>query len=202
MGREIPIFLAISERRGLDRPFERWLEELLAAGVEAVQIREKELADRELFDLACRARRALGSRALLLINGRADIAVASGADGVHLPARGLPIKALRDRIGTRLMIGVSTHHPDEVSAARRAGADYATFGPIFPTPSKMRYGPPPGLEGLRQATRHGLPVLALGGLAVEHLETVRKQGAAGIAGIRLFQDRRQLARLCTMASTS
>lgn len=199
----VPRLLAISDGTvstgGDDPRFTRWLEAVAAAGVDGVQLREKHLDDRSLYEIAGFARRRLPSQVRLLINGRADVALAAGADGVHLPAAGLPVAALRERFGPELVIGRSTHAPEEVASARDAGADYVTFGPVYPTPSKAAYGPPPGLEGLRQAVATGLPVLALGGVDAGRLEEVAAAGAAGAAGIRVFQDASGLPELVRRA---
>jgi len=190
--RRVPRLLAVSDGtvspRGDDPRFTRWIEGLAAAGVDGAQMREKHLDDRRLYEIVGIARRRLPPQVRLLVNGRADVALAAGADGVHLPAAGLPVAALRERFGPELMIGRSTHAPEEVAAARDAGADYVTFGPVYPTPSKAAYGPPPGLDGLRRAVASGLPVLALGGVDAGRLEEVAAAGAAGAAGIRVFQD--------------
>lgn len=169
-----------------DEPFLMWLEALAEAGVDTVQVREKHLSDRRLLEVVVKARRWLPGSVRLLVNGRADVALAAGADGVHLPASGLPVAALRRRFGDRLSIGRSTHGLEEVEAAHVAEADWVTFGPVFPTPSKATYGPPPGLEGLRRAVAVGLPVIALGGVDGERLAAVADAGAAGAAGIRVF----------------
>jgi thiamine-phosphate pyrophosphorylase len=187
----VPRLLAVSdagERRG--RPLEDWLRRLVAAGVDGVQVREKALADRELYELLRAARRAWPG--WLIVNGRLDVALAAGADGVHLPADGVPVAALRRRFGDRVVIGRSTHRPEEVTEAREAGADYVTFGPVFPTPAKARYGRPPGLEGLARAAARGLPVIALGGIGPGELAGVAAAGAAGAAGIRSFHEPRSL----------
>ncbi|MFQ5350231.1 MAG: thiamine phosphate synthase, partial [Thermoanaerobaculia bacterium] len=115
-----------------------WVDDLARAGVGAVQLREKDLGTAELLDLALDARRRLGDSGLLLVNGRADVAVAASAAGVHLPTSGLPVVALRRRLGEGFLIGRSTHTLEEVEAAALAGADYVTFGPVYPTPSKLR----------------------------------------------------------------
>ena len=191
--RRAPRFLAISDAyERSQRSLAGWLGELEAAGVDAVQIREKHLGDRALYDLAGAARRAWPG--LLLLNGRLDVALAAGCDGVHLTSAGLPIEALRRCFGERIVIGVSTHRVEEVAAARRAGADYVSFGPVFPTPSKARYGRPPGLDGLRRAADTGLPVIALGGVGPSELGEVVRAGAAGVAGIRSFHDPGSLKR--------
>ena len=177
--------LAISDRRSLgDGDLSGWLHRLAAAGVDAVQIREKDLDDRAVWEITRAARAILPSTTRLLVNGRADIAVAAGADGVHLPSDGVPPAALRRRFGPGLLVGVSTHSVDEVERAREAGADYATFGPVWETPGK---GPAAGTEALARAAACGLPVLALGGVTIDRFGEVAAAGAAGVAAIRLFQ---------------
>jgi len=181
--------LAISDRRGLGAvTLTAWGRALASAGVPAVQLREKELPDRAVYDLLRDLRRALPA-SRLLANGRADLAIAAGADGVHLPADGIPTAILRRRFGDALLIGRSTHSVDEVKREARSGADYVTFGPVFASPGK---GEPVGLEALAAAAEQGIPVLALGGVGIAELPRVAAAGAAGAAGIRLFQD---LARL-------
>jgi len=185
--------LAISDRAALggEAALPAWLRRLAAAATRlpeltAVQLREKDLADRALHDLARQARALLPPPGRLLVNGRLDLALAAGADGAHLPADGVPLAALRERFGPAVLLGRSTHHADEVEQARRDGADYVTFGPVYPTPGKERYGPPPGLAGLRRAAAVGIPVYALGGVTIQRLGEVAEAGAAGAAGIRLF----------------
>jgi thiamine-phosphate pyrophosphorylase len=180
--------LAISDRAAHpDGSLEPWLAALAAAGVDAVQLREKDLDDRALYGLARRARSALPPATLLLVNGRLDVALAAGADGVHLPADGVPLAALRARFGPRVLLGCSTHRLAEVAAARRDGADYVTFGPVYPTPGKERFGPPAGVAALARAAALEIPVYALGGVTLERFGEVSSAGAAGVAGIRLFQ---------------
>lgn len=176
-------------------PLADWLRALGAAGVGAVQLREKDLDDRALYELARQAREALPNEVQLLINGRMDVAVAAGADGVHLPADGVPVTPLRRRFGPRVLIGRSTHRVEEVERAREEGADYAVFGPVYASPGK---GPAVGLGQLAKAAAVGLPVYALGGVMLERFEELAGAGAAGIAAIRLFQrisDLSQVARL-------
>jgi thiamine-phosphate pyrophosphorylase len=176
----------VSDHRALgETGFDDWLARLAAAGIDGVELREKDLDDRSLYELARRARAALPA-ARLVVNGRLDLALAAGADGVHLPADGLPVAPLRARFGPGVLIGRSTHHPDEVVRARAEGADYVTFGPVFATPSKEAFGPPVGLAALARAAAAGLPVYALGGVTLGRLAEVASAGAAGAAGIRLF----------------
>ncbi len=169
--------LAISERASLE-----WIGRLAVAGVGAVQIREKNLDDRAVYDLACQARIV----STVLVNGRLDLALAAGADGAHLPADGVPVALLRRRFPDALL-GVSTHSVEKVERAMRDGADYVTFGPVWPTPSKERYGPPLGVGELARAARVGIPVYALGGVMLSRFGEAAEAGAAGVAGIRLFQ---------------
>lgn len=193
----IPRFrlLAISDLASpASPPLESWLRSLRQfPGEIAVQLREKHFAncDRDLLALARRARGIFPG--ILLINGRLDLALAAGADGVHLPADGVPAGPLRRRFGTEVLLGRSTHRPEEVEQARRDGVDYVTFGPIFPTPGKEAWGPPPGLAGLREAVAAAagdlgeLAVFALGGIELVHFPALAAAGATGAAGIRLFQ---------------
>jgi thiamine-phosphate pyrophosphorylase len=166
-----------------------WLRALGKAlgppGAGALQIREKDLEDRALFGLARLARTVLPPPARLLVNGRIDVALAAGADGVHLPADGLPAAALRERFGPGVLIGCSAHSLEEVGRARDAGADYVTFGPVYPTPGK---GTALGTGELARAAALGIPVYALGGVTLERFGELAAAGAAGVAAIRMFQD--------------
>jgi thiamine-phosphate pyrophosphorylase len=204
--------LAVSDRTSLcakrgEEDLAPWIRELAAAGVTGLQLREKDLDDRALYGLTRVARSVFPPPGLLLVNGRLDVALAAGADGVHLPADGVPVAALRQRFGPRPLLGRSTHRIEEVEAALMAGADYVTFGPVYPIPGKAAYGEPPGLAGLARAAALGIPVYALGGITLERLGEVAAAGAAGAAGIRLFQEVSRLPELVraaalTFASTS
>lgn len=155
----------------------------LAGGVRAVQLREKDLAAAELYPLA-RELRALTARhgARLLINDRLDVALAAGADGVHLGGHSLPVAGARSILGPDKLIGVSTHHPEEVAAARHNGADFVTFGPVYFTPSKAVYGEPAGLAPLREICAAApLPVFALGGITLERLPELHAAGCHRVA---------------------
>jgi thiamine-phosphate pyrophosphorylase len=187
---KVPRLLAISDRGAHPGGgLEDWLRQIAESPFAvAVQLREKDLDDRALFALARTARALLPPPRLLLVNGRADVALAAGADGVHLPAAGLPLAPLRRLAAERgrlLLLGRSTHTLAEVEAARDEGADYATFGPVWATPGK---GPPSGVDGLRRAAALGLPVLALGGVDAGRLAAAAAAGARGAAAIRAFAD--------------
>jgi len=180
----------------------RRLLALVRAAVEArvtlVQLREKELTGRVLFELAAAAARvARGSATRVLVNDRADIARAAGCAGVHLTTSSLDAEVVRRAFGEEFLIGVSAHTFQEARAAYAGGADFAVFGPVFDTPSKRAYGPPVGLGALKESARSlsPFPVVALGGVGVEQVEDVLRAGAAGVAGIRLFADGQNLARI-------
>jgi thiamine-phosphate pyrophosphorylase len=159
------------------------IEEALEGGVKAVQLREKDLGVRELLELA-RQLRGLTKEygALLFINDRLDVALAAGADGVHLGRESMPVQAARKVSGDALTIGVSVHSAGEAKEAARGGADFITLGPVYATPSKLQYGRPVGLDVLHESTRGvSVPVLAVGGIRAGRVHEVLQQGASGIA---------------------
>jgi thiamine-phosphate pyrophosphorylase len=149
----------------------------------AVQLREKDLTARELFELGravlevCRARGVP-----LLVNDRLDVALALGADGVHLGGGALSASDAR-RVWPRAAIGVSCHSPEELRE-RAPCADFAVFGPVFPTPSKARYGPAVGTARLPEALAAGVPLVALGGVDEARAPGLRRAGFDGIACVR------------------
>lgn len=157
----------------------------LEGGVRAVQLREKDLPAAELYPLAVELRaltRAFDAQ--LLINDRIDVALAVAADGVHLGGHSLPTAIARQLLGPQRLLGVSTHHLEEIDAAATAGADFVTYGPIYPTPSKLSFGAPLGVEQLRHACRAtGLPLFALGGINETTLPEVIFAGCQHIACI-------------------
>lgn len=148
----------------------------------AVQLRAKAADARALFELATELRRMTSQLgAALLINDRVDVALAVGADGVHLPERGLPVAAAGALLGPGKYVAVSRHSAEGLAQAARAGASFATLSPVFASPDK---GPPLGVEGFARLTAQAaLPVFALGGVRVEHAPQLRAAGARGLAVI-------------------
>ena len=173
----------------------------VASGIQLIQIREKNLTARVLYELTERAVEITrGSRTKLLVNDRADIAAGAGADGVHLTAQSLPPRVVRDNFGEEFLIGASTHSLAEAAAARDGGADFAVLGPVFETQSKAKYGPPLGLDVLANisAALKPFPIVALGGISQPNAVDCLGAGASGIAGISLFSDTENLS--ATVAS--
>lgn len=179
----------ITDRQQLDgRDLLPVVEQALKGGVRAVQLREKDLSSRELYELAFELRK-LTSRydAKLLINDRADIALAVDADGVHLGGQSMPIYRARKVLGEKKLIGVSCHNQISAITAQEKGADFITFGPVFYTPSKGVYGEPVGLERLREVTNlMQIPVFALGGINSGNAREVIDCGVFGIAAVGAF----------------
>lgn len=165
------------------------------ARVSLVQLREKQMRPRVLYQLARRAADLTrGSETRLLVNDRVDIALAAGADGVHLTARSLDPLVVRNISPRGFLVGISTHSLEEARAASASDADFAVFGPVFDTPSKEAYGAPLGLAALHEAT-HAVapfPLLAIGGITRERIPQIIEAGARGVAAIRLFGDEQEL----------
>lgn len=179
----------ISDRHSLRGDLLDQIDAAARAGIDWIQIREKDLQSRYLFELTAEAvRRVQPTNARILVNERTDIALAAGAHGVHLPSDGIGAEAVRKAVPANFLIGVSCHSIEELERAETSGATFTVFGPVFATPSKHAYGPPQGIERLAAATcAVRLPVLALGGIHEENAAACEAAGAAGIAAISLFQ---------------
>ena len=171
----------------------------VAAGVQLIQLREKKLTARVLFELTARAAEITHATSTrLLVNDRADVASGAGADGVHLTTRSLEPKIVRRTFGDGFLIGASTHSVAEATNARGGGADFVVFGPIFSTPSKEEYGSSLGVDRLAEVAAElaAFPVLALGGISIDNARECLRAGATGIAGISLFSAPSNLSRTC------
>lgn len=157
----------------------------LEAGLPAVQVREKDLGAADLATLCRRLLPLARARgAWLIVNDRVDVALAVGADGVQRTHTSLAVGDIRAVAAGRLRVGASVHSLEDALSAEQAGADWVTFGPVYDTPSKRRYGPPQGLVALERVTRRlGVPVVAIGGIGVERVAQVRAAGARGVAVI-------------------
>jgi thiamine-phosphate pyrophosphorylase len=161
----------------------------VAAGVDWIQVREKDLPARALLELVREAIKVANSRCVkILVNTRVDVAIAAGAAGVHLPAASIAPHRLQAIAPPGFLIGVSCHNVNEVRAAEAEGASYVVFGPVFAPLSKSGDVEPRGLRGLAEAAGVvKIPVLALGGVTRENAAACVAAGTAGIAGISLFQ---------------
>ena len=208
--RNTPILCYVTDRRSLSlatpsaaQPaLVRKIAAILTAGIDWVQIREKDLSAKQLAALAREAllhpashsegRDHAGAR--ILVNDRVDVALAERAGGVHLGENALPVNEVLRLIEIRIPrkdfpVGVSCHSLEAAKSAAGGGASYLFFGPVFPTPSKAAFGAPQGVERLAEVCLSvSIPVLAIGGITLENAAACFAAGAAGIAAIRLFQD--------------
>ncbi len=182
---ELRLSLVTDRGQTLDRDLVDVVVECVRVGLPAVQVREKDLSPAELAALCRRMREPTRERgALLIVNDRADVALAVGADAVQRTHTSLRVADIRAVVDKRLRIGASTHSRDEAVAAEAEGADWIVFGPVYDTPSKRQYGAPQGvrtLEAVAAAVR--LPVIAIGGITPERVGEVRRAGAHGVAAI-------------------
>lgn len=183
----------------------RKIEEIVRAGIDWVQIREKDLPAAELASLTRQSLRIAPNASVedsfpirVLVNDRLDVAMAERAGGVHLGGNSLPVRETQQLVASALgkqlvdetfLVGVSCHSLVAAEAAERDGAHYLFFGPVFATPSKARFGSPQGPERLKEVCRAvSIPVVAIGGVTLDNAESCVAAGAEGIAAIRLFQD--------------
>jgi thiamine-phosphate pyrophosphorylase len=212
-----PILCYVTDRRNLASAGSRrdaLLKRIAAAasaGVDWIQIREKDLSAKEMSSLT---REALartnrtdqrdGITTRILVNDRLDIAFSERASGVHLGERSLPVREVRKWLDAQaeravlgnFLVGVSCHSLESAVSAAQSGSDYIFFGPVFATPSKEAFGGPQGLPLLADICRSvTIPVLAIGGITVENAPACLAAGAAGIAAIRLFQETANLQSL-------
>lgn len=177
------LYLVTDRGRTAGRDLLWILEQALAGGVKAIQLREKDLGGRELFVLAEKVKKLCERyHASLFVNDRIDVALGVDADGVHLGGTSLPVRAARELLGEEKPIGVSTHSVQEAKEAEQAGADFILFGPVYFTPSKAVYGRPQGLGPLKEVVEKiSLPVYAIGGIKRENIAEVKATGIRGVA---------------------
>jgi len=196
--------LSEAESRKAQEPLLSKIEAAAAAGVDWIQIREKDLSGRdcglltrEALQRAAKSTASNAAPTLILVNDRQDVALSERAGGVHLGEDSLPLleaKRLSNAQGQDFLIGVSCHSLEAARSAASGGADYLFFGPVFATPSKAAFGAPQGLDRLADVCRAvTIPVLAIGGITLANASDCLAASASGIAAIRLFQDARDMS---------
>jgi thiamine-phosphate pyrophosphorylase len=187
MVRSIPRLYVVTDRQQTaGRPLEAVVAAAARGGAGMIQLREKDLTARELYDLGARLQSLLMPYGIpLLINDRLDVAQALDAAGVHLAGHSLSPAQARRQLGPDKLLGVSTHSLEEARQAMREGVDFIVFGPVYDTPSKRQYGSPQGLQRLAEVVAQvTCPVIAIGGIDTDNLPQVLQTGAHGVAMIR------------------
>jgi thiamine-phosphate pyrophosphorylase len=215
-----PILCYVTDRKGLAAADNDQNEALLnrismaaAAGIDWIQIREKNLSSKELSSLTREAvgqtkqiNERNGMRSRIIVNDRLDVSLSEHTGGVHLGEQSLPVHDVCNWLAAKpdlperdkFLVGASCHSVQAAVSAARDGADYIFFGPIFATPSKAAFGDPQGIHRLAEVcSAVAISVLAIGGITRDNASDCFAAGAAGIAAIRLFQDTKNLARLVT-----
>jgi thiamine-phosphate pyrophosphorylase len=179
-----PILVPTRIGKGGVREIVEFAQEIIAGGAALIQLREKHASAREVLRIARELRRVLPENIRLIVNDRADLCVASGADGVHVGQDDLPPEAARQIIGSQRIVGVSTHNPEQVKAGDESSADYVAIGPVFSTISKGNPDPVIGLEGVKRARAlTQKPLVAIGGITIENCRSVIEAGADSVAVI-------------------
>ncbi len=176
-----PILCLVTDRAASRLPLSRAVEMAVAGGVDWIQVRDRELEAEALLDQVDEILRAAGGRARVIVNRRADVALAARADGVHLGFDGMPLEIARRLLGRDALIGIATHRLEELAGAMRSPLSYAHLAPIFSPLSKTSTRPPLGLAALREGARHGVPILAQGGIEAVNAGACIEAGAAGVA---------------------
>ena len=186
---DTPLLCFVTDRkRCLGRDLEEVVEQAVAHGAGIVQLREKDLSARDLFELGTRVQNAIAGRAKLILNDRIDVALALNADGVQLPEDGIPVASARQIIGPNLLIGRSVHSVSGAVEAQSDGADFLIAGTIFPSPSHP-YGPTQGVDFLRALCREvSVPILAIGGVTTQNVAEVMEAGYSGVAVISAISE--------------
>jgi len=182
--KRIDLSLYLVTDRGLagNLSLEELVEKAVAGGVTVVQLREKECSSREFYELGLRIKRILPPDVPLIINDRLDIAMACGADGLHLGQLDLPAAVARKHLGPEPIIGLSVENFEQLTQAVNLPVDYLAISPVFLTPTKTDTGPAWELDGLEQARQFtDLPLVAIGGINESNAFSVIRAGADGIA---------------------
>ena len=181
-------YLVTNRRLVAESYFPRFMQRAVVAGVDRIQVREKDLGGRELFRMARNVMVLTRStRTTVFVNDRVDVAMAVSAAGVHLGGTAIPMPKVRRIGGDDLVIGASAHSLKEARDAEEGGADYLFFGPIFETPSKAAFGPPVGIPELKIVLgRVRIPVYAIGGIGPDNLDQLHSLPLAGVAMVSAF----------------
>lgn len=179
----------VTDSRPQGRDLDSFLAEVLDAGVGIVQLREKQMEAAPLLRYAQVVRsRTAEAGALFIVNDRVDVAIAAGADGVHLGQQDLPVADARRQLGSRMLIGVSTHSVPQLQSAMSSSADYCAVGPVFATPTKPGR-PAVGLDLVRAGAEHSAkPVFAIGGIDVSNVRSVLDAGARRVSVVRAITE--------------
>ena len=181
---DTPLLCFVTDRRRcLGRDLEEVIQQAVGHGVRMVQLRERDLAARDLFELGARVQNAIAGRAKLIVNDRIDVALALKADGIQLPEDGIPVTTARQIVGPDLLIGRSVHSVSGAVEAQSDGADFLIAGTIFPTTSHPD-GLAQGTDFLRALCREvSVPILAIGGVTTQNAHEVMESGCSGVAVI-------------------
>jgi thiamine-phosphate pyrophosphorylase len=179
---DLSLYLVTDRRMTTNLSLPALIKKAVAGGVTVIQLREKECPTKEFFELALEVKKVIPPEIPLIINDRLDIALAAGADGVHLGQADLPVEVARKLLGPKAIIGLSVENFEQLQEAKNLPVDYLAISPVFPTPTKTDTGPAWGLEGLAQARRlTGRPLVAIGGINETNAFQVIQAGADGIA---------------------
>lgn len=180
---DLSLYLVTDRGLSLSRPLEKVVEEAVRGGVTIVQLREKNTGSREFYNLALKLKNMLQKYEVpLIINDRLDIALAAGADGIHLGQSDLPAGIVRKILGPHKIIGLSVESLQDAIAANEADVDYIAVSPVFATPTKADTKKPFGISGVREVSeisKH--PCITIGGINANNVRTIIKNGASGIA---------------------
>jgi thiamine-phosphate pyrophosphorylase len=182
---ESRLFLVTDRHQTNGRPLVPLLQQVLTAGVPAIQLRERDLSAKELVTLAREVQAMMAShRSQLLINDRIDVALALEGVGVHLRSNSLPVSVARQLLGAQRLLGISVHAVEEAVQVESQGVDYIVLGPIYETPTKQMFGPPLGIQTLEKACRLvRIPIIGIGGVTAARVREMRCAGAFGVAVI-------------------